>query len=41
MDGHFFLRLAIILFIFFLCFWFRQENNPSAKQVESASKEKK
>ncbi len=26
MDIDFFLKLALILFVFFLCFWFRKEN---------------
>jgi len=26
MNAHFYIGLALILFVFFLCFWFRKEN---------------
>jgi len=30
MDIHFYLRVLLIVFVFFLCYWFRKKNNGSA-----------
>ncbi len=31
MDVYFYLKLLLIFFVFFLCFWFRNENQKKTK----------